>query len=259
MTARTPETGEPPDKIVSEPGGEAGKFGALAGEWWDPDGAFRPLHAMTPCRLRYAVRQIAAQHGRDPDAPRALEGLRILDIGCGGGLLCEPMARLGATVTGADPDARTVAAARRHARGAGLDIDYRVAETETLRDAGETFDAILNMEVVEHAPRPQDFLTACAALLRPGGIMIVSTLNRTLASRLFAIVGAEYILRWLPVGTHDWSKFVTPDELRAMLRKAGIDPVDCIGFVFNPLRRDWGLDPRRTEVNYAVAGVSPEE
>ena len=236
---------------------EIAKFEAMAAEWWDPSGKFKPLHMLNPCRLSYIVDQVAAQHGRDPKTPRAFEGLRILDIGCGGGLLCEPMARLGAEVVGADAAARNIPVARVHAEQSGLEIDYRVTTAESMADAGETFDAVLNMEVVEHVADPQGFLDACAALVRPGGIHICSTINRNPKSYLAAIIGAEHIMRWLPKGTHEWSKFITPDELFAMLSRAGLQPVDRKGFVFNPLGWSWHISERDLSVNYVTAGVKP--
>ncbi len=234
---------------------EIAKFEAMAGEWWDPDGKFRPLHMMTPCRLGYAVAQIAAQHGRDPKSLHPFEGLRILDIGCGGGLLSEPMARLGAQVVGADAAARNIPVARLHAEQMGLEIDYRVTTAEALAEAGESFDAVLNMEVVEHVPAPQAFLDACAALVRPGGLMVTSTLNRNPKSWLVAIVGAEQVMRWLPRGTHDWAKFIMPSELKAMLSRAGLEPVDAKGFVFNPLAWEWRISERDLSVNYVTTAV----
>ncbi|MEM7237509.1 MAG: bifunctional 2-polyprenyl-6-hydroxyphenol methylase/3-demethylubiquinol 3-O-methyltransferase UbiG [Pseudomonadota bacterium] len=237
---------------------EIAKFEAMAAEWWDPEGKFKPLHMLNPCRLGYAVTQIAAQYGRDPRQLRAFEGLRILDIGCGGGLLCEPMARLGAEIVGVDPAERNIPVARLHAEQMGLDIDYRVATAEELQDANESFDAVLNMEVVEHVPDPQSFLDACAALLRPGGIMITSTINRNPKSWVFAIFGAEYVMRWLPKGTHEWDKFITPDELFGYLRKSGLDPVDRTGFQFDFLNWDWGLNPRDLSVNYVTAATRPD-
>ena len=236
---------------------EIAKFEAMAAEWWDPSGKFKPLHMLNPCRLSYIVDQVAAQHGRDPKTPRAFEGLRILDIGCGGGLLCEPMARLGAEVVGADAAARNIPVARVHAEQSGLEIDYRVTTAESMADAGETFDAVLNMEVVEHVADPQGFLDACAALVRPGGIHICSTINRNPKSYLAAIIGAEHIMRWMPKGTHEWSKFITPDELFAMLSRAGLQPVDRKGFVFNPLGWSWHISERDLSVNYVTAGVKP--
>ncbi len=232
---------------------EVAKFQAMAEEWWDPAGKFRPLHLMNPCRLDYITRQIAAEFGRDLSAPAPLAGLRLLDIGCGGGLLCEPMARLGATVTGADAAERNIPVARLHAEQSGLAIDYRATTAEALADAGETFDVVLNMEVVEHVADPAAYLAACRRLLRPGGLMICSTLNRNAKSFLLAIVGAEWVLRWLPRGTHDWRRFITPDELQALLRGAGFDPVDRKGMVFDPLSGRWSLSARDLSVNYVTA------
>lgn len=236
---------------------EIAKFEAMADEWWDPNGKFRPLHMLNPCRLGYAVEQIALTHGRDPAARRPFEGLRLLDIGCGGGLLSEPMARLGASVTGVDPAERNIPVARIHAARSGLEIDYRVSSAEALVMAGESFDVVLNMEVVEHVPDPQAYLDACAALVRPGGVMICSTLNRNPKSYLMAIVGAEQIMRWLPRGTHDWRKFITPDELVAMIAKSGLTPVDRKGFQFNPVTWSWRVSERDLSVNYVTASVKP--
>ena len=234
---------------------EVAKFEAMAAEWWDPDGKFKPLHMMNPVRLGYVTTQIAAQHGRDLKAERPFEGLRILDIGCGGGLLSEPMARLGAEVVGADAAERNIPVARLHAEQSGLAIDYRHTTAEALAEAGETFDAILNMEVVEHVADPQGYLTACHDLMRPGAVMCTSTLNRNPKSFVFGIVGAEWVMRWLPKGTHEWSKFITPDELFAMLRKAGLDPVDRTGFVFDFVRWSWSTSSRDLSVNYATTAV----
>ncbi|HUF56615.1 MAG TPA: bifunctional 2-polyprenyl-6-hydroxyphenol methylase/3-demethylubiquinol 3-O-methyltransferase UbiG [Thermohalobaculum sp.] len=234
---------------------EIAKFEAMAAEWWDPEGKFRPLHAMNPCRLDYAVRQIAAQHGRDRRRPRALEGLRVLDIGCGGGLMAEPMARLGARVTGVDAAAESIAVARLHGRQAGLDIDYRAGLAETLADAGETFDVVLDLEVIEHVPDPAAHVATAARLLAPGGLLLVSTLNRTSRSWLLGVVAAERVLGWLPRGTHDWDRFLTPDELHALIAEAGLEPVDRKGFVFDPLEWTWRLSPSDLSVNYVVAAV----
>lgn len=236
---------------------EIAKFEAMADEWWDPNGKFRPLHMLNPCRLGYAVAQIAAQHGRDPASLRPFEGLRLLDIGCGGGLLCEPMARLGAEVLGADAAARNIPVARLHAEKMGLEIDYRVTTAEALAEAGESFDAVLNMEVIEHVPDPQAYLDACARLVRPGGLMVTSTINRNPKSFMLAIVGAEHVLRWLPRGTHDWSKFIVPSELKAMLERAGLRPVDAKGFAFNPLAWEWRVSERDLSVNYVTTAVRP--
>jgi 2-polyprenyl-6-hydroxyphenyl methylase/3-demethylubiquinone-9 3-methyltransferase len=239
--------------------GEVAKFEAMAEEWWDPEGKFKPLHKMNPVRLGYVTRQIAAQHGRDLRADRPFEGLRVLDIGCGGGLLSEPMARLGAEVMGVDAAARNIPVARLHAERSGLAIDYRVGTAEGLAEAGERFDAALNMEVVEHVSDPLAYLAACAALLRPGGLMTTSTINRNAKSYLWAIVGAERVMRWLPKGTHEWEKFLTPDELFDLLRKAGLDPVDRTGFVFDFARWDWRLSDRDLSVNYVTTAVKPAE
>ena len=238
---------------------EIAKFEAMAAEWWDPDGKFKPLHMLNPCRLDYVIDQVAAEFGRDPRAERPFAGLRLLDIGCGGGLLCEPMARLGAAVVGADAAARNIPVARLHAEQSGLAIDYRHATAEELAAAGERFDVVLNMEVVEHVPDPLGYLTACGALLNPGGLMIVSTINRTPRSFAMAIVGAEYVMGWLPRGTHDWRRFITPDELFGLLRRAGLEPVDRKGFVFNPLTWSWRLSDRDLGVNYVTASQKPGE
>lgn len=236
---------------------EVAKFEAMAAEWWDPNGKFKPLHMLNPCRLDYITSQIAAEFGRDLTQPEPFKGLRILDIGCGGGLLSEPMARLGATVVGADAAERNIPVARIHAEQSGLTIDYRHTTAEAIADSGERFDAVLNMEVVEHVTDPQAFLTVCQTLLRPGGLMVCSTINRNPKSYMMAIVGAEVVMRWLPRGTHDWAKFITPDELTDMLVKAGLDVVDRKGFVFNPVAWSWSLSDRDLSVNYVTASVKP--
>lgn len=236
---------------------EIAKFEAMAEEWWDPNGKFKPLHMLNPCRLDYIVMQLAAQFGRDRSKLRPFEDLRILDIGCGGGLLCEPMARLGADIVGVDAAERNIPIASVHAQAMGLEIDYRHTTAEALAADGEQFDAVLNMEVVEHVADPQGYIDACASLVRPGGITITSTINRNPKSYVFAIVGAEHVMRWLPKGTHEWSKFVTPDELFEMLSKAGLEPVDRTGFVFNPFGWSWRLSARDLSVNYVTAAVKP--
>ncbi len=234
---------------------EIAKFEAMAAEWWDPEGKFKPLHMLNPCRLDYITGQIAAEFDRDLTAEAPFAGLRLLDIGCGGGLLSEPMARLGAEVVGADAAPRNIPVARLHAEQSGLAIDYRHTTAEALADAGERFDVILNMEVVEHVADPLAYLTACRRLLKPGGLMVTSTINRNAKSFVMAIVGAEYVMRWLPKGTHDWAKFITPDELYELLRKAGLDPVDRKGMVFNPVAWSWSLSPRDLSVNYVTAAI----
>ena len=236
---------------------EVAKFEAMAADWWDPHGKFRPLHMLNPCRLDYIVDQIAAEFARDPKAPRPFAGLRLLDIGCGGGLLAEPMARLGAEVVGVDAAAGNIPVARLHAEQSGLAIDYRVGTAEALAEAGEAFDVVLAMEVIEHVADPPAFLAACRGLLRPGGLLICSTINRNPKSFLLAIVGAEHVLRWLPKGTHDWRKLITPSELEALQRGAGLAPVDAKGFVFDPLDWSWRLSDRDLSVNYVTASLRP--
>ena len=236
---------------------EVAKFEAMAAEWWDPNGKFKPLHMLNPCRLDYITRQIAEEFDRDLSGDAPFAGLRILDIGCGGGLLSEPMARLGAEVVGADAAEGNIPVAAVHAEQSGLVIDYRHATAEALADAGERFDVVLNMEVVEHVADPQAFLTACQVLLKPGGLMLCSTINRNPKSFAMAIVGAEHIMRWLPKGTHEWSKFITPDELFELISAAGLTPVDRKGFVFNPLFWSWSISDRDLSVNYVTASLKP--
>ncbi|MEM9433542.1 MAG: bifunctional 2-polyprenyl-6-hydroxyphenol methylase/3-demethylubiquinol 3-O-methyltransferase UbiG [Pseudomonadota bacterium] len=234
---------------------EIAKFEAMASEWWDTNGKFKPLHMLNPCRLDYITAQIEVEFERDLKTREPFKGLRILDIGCGGGLLTEPMARLGADVVGADAAERNIPVAKIHAEQSGLEIDYRHTTAEAMAEVGEQFDVVLNMEVVEHVADPQTYLTACQMLLKPGGLMICSTLNRNAKSYLMAIIGAEHIMRWLPKGTHEWSKFITPDELFDLISRAGLTPVDRQGFVFNPLAWDWSLSERDLSVNYVTASV----
>jgi 2-polyprenyl-6-hydroxyphenyl methylase/3-demethylubiquinone-9 3-methyltransferase len=237
---------------------EVAKFEEMSAEWWDPKGKFKPLHEMNPIRLEYIVQQICAEFGRDTNSLRPFEGLRLLDIGCGGGLLSEPMTRLGATVVGADAAAGNIPVAQLHAEQSGLDIDYRNVTAEALAEASEQFDVILNMEVVEHVASPLAYLTACRQLLKPGGLMLCSTLNRNPKSYMAAIVGAEVIMRWLPRGTHDWHKFITPDELFDLITNARLRPVDRKGFVFNPLSWSWSISDQDLSVNYVTASIKPE-
>ncbi|EAQ04017.1 3-demethylubiquinone-9 3-methyltransferase [Pseudooceanicola batsensis HTCC2597] len=236
---------------------EVAKFEAMAADWWDPDGKFKPLHMMNPVRLDYVTRQVAAEFDRDLSGDRPFAGLRVLDIGCGGGLLCEPMARLGAEVVGADAAERNIPVARIHAEQSGLRIDYRHTTAEALAEAGERFDVVLNMEVVEHVADPLSYLSACHDLLRPGGLHLCSTINRNPKSFAMAIVGAEYVMRWLPRGTHEWHRFITPDELFDLLRRAGLDPVDRKGYVFNPVSWQWRISDRDLSVNYVTAALRP--
>ena len=234
---------------------EVAKFEAMAAEWWNPNGKFRPLHLMNPCRLDYITAQIAAEYNRDLRSTLPFAGLRILDIGCGGGLLSEPMARLGATVVGADAAPRNIPVAQVHAAAQGLTIDYRHTTAEDLAAAGERFDVVLNMEVVEHVSDPLAYLTACHALLNLNGVMICSTLNRNAKSFLMAIIGAEWVMRWLPKGTHDWARFITPDELQGLIEKAGLSLLDRKGMVFNPVSWSWSLSARDLSCNYITTSV----
>lgn len=236
---------------------EVAKFEAMAAEWWDPRGKFKPLHMMNPVRLDFIAGQIARHYGRDLTGPKPFAGLRILDIGCGGGLLSEPMARLGAEVVGADAAERNIPVARIHAEQMGLDVDYRHTTAEALAAAGEQFDAVLNMEVVEHVADPLSYLSACQELLKPGGVMLISTINRNPKSYMIAIVGAEQVMRWLPRGTHEWSKFITPDELGGLIGQAGLTVEMRAGFVFNPLSWSWSISERDLSVNYAMACAKP--
>jgi 2-polyprenyl-6-hydroxyphenyl methylase / 3-demethylubiquinone-9 3-methyltransferase len=234
---------------------EVAKFEAMAAEWWDVGGKFKPLHMMNPCRLDYITAQIAAEFDRDLTLALPFKGLRLLDIGCGGGLLSEPMARLGADVVGADAAEGNIPVAQIHAAQSGLEIDYRHSTAEELVEAGERFDVVLNMEVVEHVSDPTGFMLACHALLKPGGLMLCSTINRNSKSFMVAIIGAEHVVRWLPRGTHDWAKFIKPDELYDLIRNAGLAPVDRKGFVFNPILWSWSVSDRDLSVNYVTASV----
>jgi 2-polyprenyl-6-hydroxyphenyl methylase/3-demethylubiquinone-9 3-methyltransferase len=237
---------------------EIAKFEAMAAEWWDLEGKFKPLHMLNPTRLDYITRQIASEFDRDLKADKPFAGLRILDIGCGGGLLCEPMARLGADIVGADAAEGNIPVARVHAEQSGLDIDYRFTTAEDMAAAREQFDVVLNMEVVEHVADPLSFLTACRQLLKPSGLHICSTINRNPKSFAMAIVGAEFIMRWLPKGTHEWNKFITPDELFELMKNAGLNPVDRKGFKFDFLGWSWSISANDLSVNYVTASLKPE-
>jgi 2-polyprenyl-6-hydroxyphenyl methylase/3-demethylubiquinone-9 3-methyltransferase len=230
---------------------EVGRFSRLAGEWWDPHGKMAVLHKFNPVRLAYIRDAVCRQFSRNAGRPPCLDGIRILDIGCGGGILCEPLTRLGATVIGADPSPDNINAAKLHADRGGLTIDYRVTAAEVLADTGERFDVVLAMEVVEHVADVGLFVRRCADMVKPGGLMIAATLNRTLKSFALAVVGAEYLLRWLPRGTHQWDKFVTPDELEVAMMQAGIRVVSETGVVYNPLTDQWRLSSDM-DVNYML-------
>jgi 2-polyprenyl-6-hydroxyphenyl methylase/3-demethylubiquinone-9 3-methyltransferase len=234
---------------------EVARFSALAAEWWNPQGKFGVLHKFNPVRLAFIRETALAHFGRDPRARAPFEGLRLLDIGCGGGLLSEPMARMGFQVLGADASEKNIGTCTVHAAEQNLAIDYRVSAAETLHAAGERFDVILNMEVVEHVADVDLFLTACARMLKPGGLMIVATINRTPKAFALAIVGAEWVLGWLPRGTHDWDKFVTPDELTKPLRAAGLRVTRMTGVGYFPLSGQWRLTAD-LGVNYMAAAVA---
>jgi 2-polyprenyl-6-hydroxyphenyl methylase/3-demethylubiquinone-9 3-methyltransferase len=243
---------------------EVERFARLAAEWWDANGKFRTLHLIGPARLTFLRDALLRHFGRAPGqvseqahvGAKPLAGLTILDIGCGGGLVCEPLARLGATVMGIDPAADNVEAASRHAEAQGLAISYRTARVENLVAEGRTFDAVVCLEVIEHVPDPGAFLATCAGLVAPGGLMLLSTINRTLKAYLLAIVGAEYVLRWVPAGTHQWERFVTPDELGRHLRAAGLEAPTLRGMIYNPMADTWSLSTD-TDVNYLAAAAKP--
>jgi len=234
---------------------EIAKFAAMAEAWWDPEGKFRPLHRVNPVRLGFIRDRLCARFDRDPLSDGPLAGLKLLDVGCGGGLLSEPLARLGAEVTGLDAAEKNIRIAALHAAESGLPIDYRHGSVEALAQGGERFDAVLNMEVVEHVADVESFIAASATLVKPGGVMILSTLNRTPKAFLLAIVGAEYLLRWLPRGTHDWRRFLRPSELARTLRHAGLDIAEMAGIAYNPLTDTWRLAPRDLDVNYMLVAV----
>jgi len=228
---------------------EVANFEAIADAWWDPQGKFRPLHQINPVRLGFIRDHLARHFERDPLQPNPLAGLRILDIGCGGGLLSEPLARLGADIAGIDFGKRNIEIARHHAEAVGLTIDYRVTTAEALAAEGDRFDAVLNMEVIEHVTNPANFLGSCAALVKADGAMVVATLNRTIKSYLLAVIGAEYVLNWLPKGTHNWQKFLKPSEVAGYLRPHGFTFEDLSGVLYDPLQDAWRLS-RRVDVNY---------
>jgi 2-polyprenyl-6-hydroxyphenyl methylase/3-demethylubiquinone-9 3-methyltransferase len=231
---------------------DVARFSRIAEQWWDPTGKFAPLHRFNPVRLGFIREQALARFGRDPAARAPFEGLRLLDIGCGGGLLCEPMRRLGFSVTGVDASARNIAIAGAHATGGGVEIDYRCGTAEGLLESEvAAFDMILNMEVIEHVADPAAYLQACLGLLAPGGLMIVATLNRTLKSLALAKVGAEYILRWLPMGAHDWRKFLRPDEIRGFLAGEAVTIEGPFGVGYNPLTGVWSRSGD-VDINYMM-------
>lgn len=230
---------------------EVAKFTAMAEEWWDPKGKLKPLHKLNPARLSYIREHLLAHFGRDATAMRPFEGLSILDVGCGGGLLCEPLARLGATVTGIDAAERNIAIAKLHAEQSGLKIDYQATTSEALAAKGQKYDLVLNMEVVEHVDNVPLYMKSCADLVKSGGLTLTATLNRTLRAKLFAVIGAEQVLRWLPKGTHDWNKFLTPDEIRTLLTRNGLKVIDETGVVYHPIGDEWRRSPDMA-INYMI-------
>ncbi len=255
----TAEPLQPEEPVSSLNAGEVARFDALAETWWDPDGPMKPLHHLNPTRLAYLRDRIDAHFDRAGSDLKPLAGRTVVDIGCGGGLVSEPLARLGGQVTGIDAAPKNVAAARRHAAEQGLDIDYRETTAEDLVRTGARFDMVTALEIVEHVTDPASFLSSCHELLKPGGLLIASTLNRTPKAYLMAIVGAEYVMRWLPRGTHDWHKFLKPSELAGLIRGAGFVEDHQQGLVYNPLAGQWFLSNRDLDVNYLVSAHRPKD
>ncbi|WIJ25678.1 bifunctional 2-polyprenyl-6-hydroxyphenol methylase/3-demethylubiquinol 3-O-methyltransferase UbiG [Devosia sp. RR2S18] len=235
---------------------EVAKFTAMAEEWWNPNGKFKPIHKFNPVRLGYIREHLLRHFELDGTAMRPLEGITILDVGCGGGLLCEPLARLGASVTGIDAAERNIAIATLHADKSGVAVDYRATTSEALAAEGKTFDMVLNMEVVEHVDNVPLYMKSCADLVKPGGLMLTATLNRTARAYALAIVGAEYVLGWLPKGTHDWKKFLTPEEIRSLLVRNGLRVTAETGVVYHPLADEWRRS-RDMGVNYMIMSERP--
>ena len=234
---------------------EVERFSRIADEWWDPAGKFAPLHRLNPVRIGYVRDRAAAHWQRDALSGHPLDGLSLLDIGCGGGLLSEPMTRLGARVTGVDASARNIAVASLHAERQGLAVDYRQGTAEAVADSGAQFDVVMALEIVEHVSDVDLFLRSCGQMVKPGGLLFLSTLNRTAKAWALAIAGAEYVLGWLPRGTHDWKKFLKPSEVARGLRAGGIETDDIVGVVYSPLSRQWSLNKGDLDVNYMLSGV----
>lgn len=249
MTQRSTNTVDPE---------EVARFSAMAARWWDANGPMRPLHRLNPLRLAWIRDRLCDRFDRDANAPRPLAGLKILDVGCGAGLLTEPLARMGATVTGIDPAGENIAVARHHAEAGGLGIDYRATTAEALADEGAQFDAVMILEVVEHVADVPAFVATCGALVAPGGLMAASTINRTMKAYMLAIVGAEHVLRWLPRGTHNYDKLVTPDELREAFAGAGLEPAEATGVMYVPIADRFRLTADM-DVNYMMAATRNPE
>jgi 2-polyprenyl-6-hydroxyphenyl methylase / 3-demethylubiquinone-9 3-methyltransferase len=237
---------------------EVERFAAIAAEWWDPHGKFRPLHQLNPVRLAFMREAILAHTGGDARSGKPFAGMTVLDVGCGGGLISEPLARMGGAVTGLDPAEENIAVARAHAEGQGLEIEYIAGTTDDLGQAGRQFDCVTALEVIEHVPDVTAFLASCAALLKPGGLFLTSTINRTTKSYALAIVAAEYIFGWLPRGTHQWNRFVTPSELRDDMRAAGLEPLAERGMAYSALGGAWSLSAD-LDVNYLASAVKPAD
>ena len=255
--AHSTETPEKMSRVSVDPA-EMASFSRMAEDWWNPTGMFRPLHEMNGARLSFIKNAVCEHFHRDPDAELPLKGLRILDIGCGGGLLCEPITRLGAQVTGVDALERNLKTAKTHAEQVGLEIDYRHGTIEQMVEAGEpVYDVVLNMEVIEHVASPPEFMSDCGAMVREGGLMICSTINRTMKAFAFAIVGAEYVLRWLPRGTHQFEKLVKPVEIQRWLKDAGLQTQDSVGMTLNPITRGWKFSDDLS-INYVTVATRPE-
>jgi 2-polyprenyl-6-hydroxyphenyl methylase/3-demethylubiquinone-9 3-methyltransferase len=244
---------KPKTRASSVDTAEVERFSRMAADWWDPHGPMAPLHKLNPVRLEYIRDKAAVCFGRDPKKLDCFKGLRMLDIGCGAGILSEPLARLGAQMVGADPAEENIAAATAHADESGVGVDYRATTAEALAEVGERFDVVLAMEVVEHVTDVKEFVATCASMVKPGGLMIAATLNRTLKSFALAIVGAEYVLRWLPRGTHQWDKFVTPNELELAFEDGGLQVTGERGVIYNPFADRWQLSSDM-DVNYMLVG-----
>lgn len=229
---------------------EIQQFSKDSDQWWDENGPFKPLHRLNPVRLSYIKAQICAHYGRDVNALEAFDGLDILDVGCGGGLVCEPLARLGANATGADADAQAIDVAKAHAADSGLGIEYLNTPAE---DINVQFDVVLALEIIEHVNNPAEFVASISKLVKPGGMVVFSTLNRNPKSFLLGIVAAEYLLRWVPKGTHTWKKFVKPSELARGMRDAGLKPHNVTGLVFDPIKNEFSLSEKDLDVNYLLS------
>lgn len=251
------KTEKKPKKIVGGStvnAAEIRQFDALGDKWWDLQGPMKPLHRLNPVRLEYIRRQAAQHFGRSPEALKILDGLDVADIGCGGGLLTEPLCRMGANVTGVDAGVENIRVAKNHAKIHGLDIDYQATTVEELARAKKKYDVVTALEIIEHVEDTRLFVRSCSELVKKGGMMVFSTLNRTPKSFLLGIVAAEHLLRWVPVGTHDWKKFVKPSELSRLFDENGVDVIDICGLVYTPLTQRFALDAADLKVNYLIVG-----